>query len=175
VVKVLKAALAGTSKKTKKRNCVCGRGVFPGHYDCFTIRRVFAMERALTVIPIVLSCSACISHPAQFQSLTVKVEKNAPCFGVSNDTEPGEVVLVYEPSISRRAGNEWESIFSPGAFPSSRFLKSEECLRWDKVDWQSGEYDVVLESRNHNTIVRYATRFILSINSRGELSLVRIE
>jgi hypothetical protein len=43
-------------------------------------------------------------------------------------------------------------------------LKSEECLRWDKVDWQSGEYDVVLQSRNHNTIVRYAARFILSVN-----------
>jgi hypothetical protein len=95
-------------------------GSFPGHYDWFTIRRVFAMERALTVIPIVLSCSACISHPAQFQSLTVKVEKNAPCFGVSNDTEPGEVVLVYEPLyLDVQVTNGKAS--SPGAFPSSRF------------------------------------------------------
>jgi len=29
---VLKAALAGTSKKTKKRNCARDRGSFPGHY-----------------------------------------------------------------------------------------------------------------------------------------------
>ena len=175
MVKALKAALAGTSKKTKKRNCVCGRGVFPGLYDWFTIRRVFAMERALTLIPIVLSCSACISHPAQFQSLTVKVEKNAPCFGVSNSTRISEPVLVYEPSISRRVGNEWETIFSPGAFPPSHILKSEECLLWDKVDWQSGEYDVVLKSRTHNTDLRYAARFIISVNAKGELSLAKTE
>ena len=75
---MLKAALAGTSKRTKKRNCVSDRGVFPGLYDWFIIRRVFAMERALAVIPLVFSCSACISHPAQFQSLTVKVEKMLP-------------------------------------------------------------------------------------------------
>ena len=172
---MLKAALAGTSKRTKKRNCACGRGVFPGHYDWFTIRRVVAMERALTVIPIVLSCSACISHPAQFQSLTVKVEKNVPCFGISNDMRLSEPVLVYEPSISRRVGNKWEIAVSPGTFPSTHILNSEECLRWDKVDWQSGEYDVVLKARTHNTELRYAARFILSVNAKGELSLAKTE
>ena len=172
---MLKAALAGTSKRTKKRNCVCDRGIFPGYYDWFTTRCIFAMEKALTVISIVLSCSACISHPAQFQSLTVKLEKNVPCFGVSNDARFGEPVLVYEPSISRRVGNGWETFFSPGKYPSRHILKSEECLRWDKVDWRSGEYDVVLKSRNYNGAIRYATRFVLSINSKGELSLAKIE
>jgi hypothetical protein len=58
-------------------------------------------------------------------------------------------MLVYEPSISRRVGNKWESI-SPEHFLPAHF-KSEECLRWDKVDWQSGEYDVVL---NRELIIR---------------------
>lgn len=172
---MLKAALAGTSKRTKKRNCAGDRGVFPGHYDWFTTRCIIAMERAITVISIVLSCSACISHPAQFKSLTVKLEKNVPCFGFLEDTRPGETVLVYEPSISRQVGNEWEAIYSPQIFHSGRILKSEDCLRWDKVDWQPGKYDVVLKLRNHNAALRYATRFVLSANAKGELSLTKIE
>lgn len=133
------------------------------------------MLRVISVVSIALLCSACISHPAQYENLTVTLVNDVPCFGIPGDLKFREALFIYEPSVMKRVDEQWETVFSPHTSSPLESLTSGECISWKKVDWQTGEYDVVVKVIRDNNSKRYAARFIFNKDKNGVASLIKIE
>ncbi|NDO81890.1 hypothetical protein CJP72_14275 [Citrobacter sp. NCU1] len=126
------------------------------------------MKRALSAIAITCLCSACISHPAQYQRLTVSIENNAPCFCFPQDSGLTYPITVYPPTVMKQEGEQWKAISSPGFNTPVVLLNPGACHQWREITWLAGEYDVVLKAKDKNGAIRYAARFELQEETGGQ-------
>ncbi|EPN6134143.1 putative T6SS immunity periplasmic lipoprotein [Enterobacter asburiae] len=133
------------------------------------------MKQLLSVVAIALTVSACVSHPAQYQSLTVTLKNNEPCFAIPANSGLDAPVTSHSPTIMKRAGNEWKAISPPSTFSSEVTLTTQQCHQWQGIAWQAGEYDVALKVSGKNDSIRYAARFTLQEGSSGQFKLTQTE
>lgn len=133
------------------------------------------MKKMLGVISITLMANACISHPAQYQSLSVTLKNNEPCFNIPKDSGLDKPITSHSPTIMKRKGAQWETISPPATYTPVITLNPEECHQWNGIQWQSGEYDVVLKLTGKNDSVRYAARFVLEKKTSGQFQLLQSE
>lgn len=133
------------------------------------------MKQLVSVLVIVLTASACVSHPAQYQSLSVTLENNEPCFAIPANAGLEAPVTSHSPSIMKRAGNEWKTISPPSTFSPEVTLTTQQCHQWKGIVWQAGEYDVALKVSGKNDSVRYAARFTLEDGPSGQFKLMLTE
>ena len=133
------------------------------------------MKQLLSVVAIALTVSACVSHPAQYQSLTVTLKNNEPCFAIPANTGLDAPVTSHSPTIMKRAGHEWKAISPPSTFSPEVTLTTQQCHQWQGIAWQAGEYDVALKVSGKNDSIRYAARFTLQEGSSGQFKLTQTE
>ena len=133
------------------------------------------MKQLLSVVAIALTVSACVSHPAQYQSLTVTLKNNEPCFAIPANSGLDAPVTSHSPTIMKRAGNEWKAISPPSTFSPEVTLTTQQCHQWTGITWQAGEYDVALKVSGKNDSIRYAARFTLQEGSSGQFKLTQTE
>ena len=133
------------------------------------------MKQLLSAVATAFTMSACVSHPAQYQSLSVTLKNNEPCFAIPTHSGLETPVTSHSPTIMKHAGNEWKTISPPSTFSPEVTLMSGQCQQWQGIEWQAGEYDVALKISGKNDSVRYATRFTLEEGSSGEFKLTQSE
>ncbi|MFO3695591.1 putative T6SS immunity periplasmic lipoprotein [Enterobacter huaxiensis] len=133
------------------------------------------MKQLLSVVAIALTVSACVSHPAQYQSLTVTLKNNDPCFAIPANSGLDTPVTSHSPTIMKRAGNEWKAISPPSTFSPEVTLTTQQCHQWKGIAWKAGEYDVVLKVSGKNDSIRYAARFTLQEGPSGQFKLTQTE
>ncbi|WP_429052214.1 putative T6SS immunity periplasmic lipoprotein [Enterobacter sp. A4] len=133
------------------------------------------MKQLLSVVAIALTVSACVSHPAQYQPLSVTLKNNEPCFAIPADSGLDAPVTSHSPTIMKRAGNEWKAISPPSTFSPEVTLTTQQCHQWTGITWQAGEYDVALKVSGKNDSIRYAARFTLQEGTSGQFKLTQTE
>ncbi|MEG5423991.1 hypothetical protein UXP88_11480 [Enterobacter hormaechei] len=133
------------------------------------------MKQLLSVVAIALTVSACVSHPAQYQSLSVTLKNNEPCFAIPANSGLDAPVTSHWPTIMKRAGNEWKAISPPSTFSPEVTLTTQQCYQWKGIAWQAGEYDVALKVSGKNDSIRYAARFTLQEGPSGQFKLTQTE
>ncbi|KDF47681.1 hypothetical protein M8B70_09900 [Enterobacter chengduensis] len=133
------------------------------------------MKQLLSVVAIALTVSACVSHPAQYQSLSVTLKNNEPCFAIPAISGLDAPVTSHSPTIMKRAGNEWKAISPPSTFSPEVTLTTQQCHQWKGIAWQAGEYDVALKVSGKNDSIRYAARFTLQEDPSGQFKLTQTE
>ncbi len=133
------------------------------------------MKQLLSVVAIALTVSACVSHPAQYQSLSVTLKNNEPCFAIPANSGLDAPVTSHSPTIMKRAGNEWKAISLPSTFSPEVTLTIQQCHQWKGIAWQAGEYDVALKVSGKNDSIRYAARFTLQEGPSGQFKLMQTE
>ena len=133
------------------------------------------MKQLLSVVAIALTVSACVSHPAQYQSLTVTLKNNEPCFAIPAKAGLDAPITSHSPTIMKRAGNEWKAISPPSTFSPEVTLTTQQCHQWTGITWQAGEYDVALKVSGKNDSIRYAARFTLQEGPSGQFKLTQTE
>ncbi|MBL5926712.1 putative T6SS immunity periplasmic lipoprotein [Enterobacter asburiae] len=133
------------------------------------------MKQLLSVVAIALTVSACVSHPAQYQSLSVTLKNNEPCFAIPANSGLDAPVTSHSPTIMKREGNEWKAISPPSTFSPEVTLTTQQCHQWKGITWQAGEYDVALKVSGKNDSIRYAARFTLQEGPSGQFKLTQTE
>jgi hypothetical protein len=133
------------------------------------------MKQLLSVVAIALTVSACVSHPAQYQSLSVTLKNNEPCFAIPANSGLDAPVTSHSPTIMKRAGNEWKAMSPPSTFSPEVTLTIQQCHQWKGIAWQAGEYDVALKVSGKNDSIRYAARFTLQEGPSGQFKLMQTE
>ncbi|MCU6178376.1 putative T6SS immunity periplasmic lipoprotein [Enterobacter roggenkampii] len=133
------------------------------------------MKQLLSVVAIALTVSACVSHPAQYQSLSVTLKNNEPCFAIPANSGLDVPVTSHSPTIMKRAGNEWKAVSPPSTFSPEVTLTTQQCHQWQGIAWQAGEYDVALKVSGKNDSIRYAARFTLQEGPSGQFKLTQTE
>lgn len=133
------------------------------------------MKQFLSVVAIAFTVSACVSHPAQYQSLSVTLKNNEPCFAIPANSGLDAPVTSHSPTIMKRAGNEWKTISPPSTFSTEVTLTTQQCHQWKGIAWQAGEYDVALKVSGKNDSIRYAARFSLQEGPSGQFKLTQTE
>ena len=133
------------------------------------------MKQLLSVVAIALTVSACVSHPAQYQSLSVTLKNNEPCFAIPANSGLDAPVTSHSTTIMKRAGNEWKAISPPSTFSPEVTLTTQQCHQWKGIAWQAGEYDVALKVSGKNDSFRYAARFTLQEGPSGQFKLTQTE
>ena len=133
------------------------------------------MKQLLSVVAIALTVSACVSHPAQYQSLSVTLKNNEPCFAIPANSGLDSPVTSHSPTIMKRAGNEWKAVSPPSTFSPAVTLTTQQCHQWKGIAWQAGEYDVALKVSGKNDSIRYAARFTLQEGPSGQFKLTQTE
>ncbi|EPO4110362.1 putative T6SS immunity periplasmic lipoprotein [Enterobacter cloacae] len=133
------------------------------------------MKKVFGALSVTLMASACVSHPAQYQSLTVTLKNNEPCFVIPANSGLDAPVTSHSPTIMKRAGNEWETIAPPSTYSPVVTLNTQQCRQWSGIAWQTGEYDVALKVSGKNDSVRYAARFTLEENASGQFKITQTE
>lgn len=133
------------------------------------------MKQLLSVVAIALTVSACVSHPAQYQSLSVTLKNNEPCFAIPANSGLDAPVTSHSPTIMKRAGNERKAVSPTSTFSPEVTLTTQQCHQWQGIAWQAGEYDVALKVSGKNDSVRYAARFTLQEGSSGQFKLTQTE
>lgn len=133
------------------------------------------MKELLSVVAIALTVSACVSHPAQYQPLSVTLKNNEPCFAIPADSGLDAPVTSHSPTIMKRAGNEWKAISPPSTFSPEVTLTTQQCHQWTGITWQAGEYDLALKVSGKNDSIRYAARFTLQEGTSGQFKLTQTE
>ena len=116
-----------------------------------------------------------MSHPAQYQSLSVTLKNNEPCFAIPANSGLDAPVTSHSPTIMKRAGNEWKAISPPSTFSPEVTLTVQQCHQWTGITWQAGEYDVALKGAGKNDSIRYAARFILEEGPSDQFKLTQTE
>lgn len=129
------------------------------------------IKKLFGVFAVTLMASACVSHPAQYQSLSVTLKNNEPCFAISAHSGLDAPVTSHSLTIMKRAGNEWKAISPPSMYSPVVTLNTHQCNQWRAIVWQNGEYDVVLKVSGKNDSIRYAARFILEEGPSGQFKL----
>lgn len=137
----------------------------------FCTQADWVMKRALSTIAITCLCSACISHPAQYQRLTVSLENNAPCFRFPQDSGLTYPITAYTPTVMKQEGEQWKRISLSGFNTTIVLLKPGVCHQWSGITWQAGEFDVALRAADKNGAFRYAARFELYKDTGGQLRI----
>lgn len=133
------------------------------------------MKKVFGALSVTLMASACVSHPAQYQSLTITLKNNEPCFAIPANSGLDAPVTSHSPTIMKRAGNEWKTISPPSTYSPVVTLNTQQCHQWSGIAWQTGEYDVVLKVSGKNDSVRYAARFSLEENASGQFKITQTE
>lgn len=133
------------------------------------------MKQFLSVVAIAFTVSACVSHPAQYQSLSVTLKNNEPCFAIPVNSGLDAPVTSHSPTIMKREGNEWKAISPPSTFSPEVTLTTQQCHQWKGIAWQAGEYDVALKVSGKNDSIRYAARFTLQEGPSGQFKLTQTE
>ncbi|HEP0313734.1 TPA: hypothetical protein QIS87_000393 [Enterobacter bugandensis] len=133
------------------------------------------MKQLLSVVAIAFTVTACVSHPAQYQSLSVMLKNNEPCFAIPANSGLDAPVTSHSPTIMKRAGNEWKAISPPATFSPEVTLTTQQCHQWKGIAWQAGEYDVALKVSGKNDSIRYAARFTLQEGPSGQFKLTQTE
>lgn len=133
------------------------------------------MKQLLSVVAIALTVSACVSHPAQYQPLSVTLKNNEPCFALPANAGLDAPITSHSPTIMKRAGNEWKAISPPSTFSPEVTLTTQQCHQWTGITWQAGEYDVALKVSGKNDSIRYAARFTLQEDPSGQFKLTQTE
>lgn len=133
------------------------------------------MKQLLSVVAIALTVSACVSHPAQYKSLSVTLKDNEPCFAIPANSGLDAPVTSHSPTIMKRAGNEWKAVSPPSKFSPEVTLTTQQCHQWKGIAWQAGEYDVALKVSGKNDSIRYAARFTLQEGPSGQFKLTQTE
>ena len=133
------------------------------------------MKQLLSVVAIALTVSACVSHPAQYKSLSVTLKDNEPCFAIPANSGLDAPVTSHSPTIMKRAGNEWKAVSPPSTFSPEVTLTTQHCHQWQGIAWQAGEYDVALKVSGKNDSIRYAARFTLQECPSGQFKLTQTE
>jgi len=133
------------------------------------------MKQLLSVVAIAFTVTACVSHPAQYQSLSVTLKNNEPCFAIPANSGLDAPVTSHSPTIMKRAGNEWKAISPPATFSPEVTLTTQQCYQWKGIAWQAGEYDVALKVSGKNDSIRYAARFTLQEGPSGQFKLTQTE
>ena len=129
------------------------------------------MKQLFGVFAVTLMASACVSHPAQYQSLSVTLKNNEPCFAIPANSGLEAPATSHSPTIMKRAGNEWKTISPPSTYSPVVTLNTQQCNQWRGIVWQTGEYDVALKVSGKNDSIRYAARFILEEGPSGQFKL----
>lgn len=133
------------------------------------------MKKVFGALSVTLMASACVSHPAQYQSLTVTLKNNEPCFAIPANSGLDAPVTSHSPTIMKRAVNEWKTISPPSTYSPVVTLNTQQCRQWSGIAWQTGEYDVALKVSGKNDSVRYAARFTLEENASGQFKITQTE
>lgn len=133
------------------------------------------MKQLLSVVAIALTVSACVSHPAQYKSLSVTLKDNEPCFAIPANSGLDAPVTSHSPTIMKRAGNEWKAVSPPSTFSPEVTLTTQQCHQWKGIAWQAGEYDVALKVSGKNDSIRHAARFTLQESPSGQFKLTQTE
>ena len=133
------------------------------------------MKQLLSVVAIALTVSACVSHLAQYQSLSVTLKNNEPCFAIPASSGLDAPVTSHSPTIMKRAGNDWKAVSPPSTFSPEVTLTTQQCHQWKGIAWQAGEYDVALKVSGKNDSIRYAARFTLQEGPSGQFKLTQTE
>lgn len=133
------------------------------------------MKQLFGVFAVTLMASACVSHPAQYQSLSVSLKNNEPCFAIPANSGLEAPVISHSPTIMKRAGNEWKTISPPSTYSPAVTLNIQQCNQWRGITWQTGEYDVTLKVSGKNDSARYAARFTLEENAAGQFKVTQTE
>jgi len=132
--------------------------------------------RMFTVASVVIFInSGCISHPAQYEPLLVRLKNNEPCFSISSGSSLDNSLSSHAPTVMKREGGEWRTISEPATYSPVVRLDAHDCHQWNGIDWEAGEYDVALKVTDGNEAIRYAAHFNLRKSAKGELSIFRIE
>lgn len=111
----------------------------------------------------------------QYQSLSVTLKNNEPCFAIPANSGLDAPVTSHSPTIMIRAGNEWKAISPPSTFSPEVTLTTQQCHQWKGIAWQAGEYDVALKVSEKNDSIRYAARFTLQEGPSGQFKLTQTE
>ena len=133
------------------------------------------MQKLFGVFAVTLMVSACLSHPEQYQSLSVTLKNNEPCFAIPANSGLEAPVTSHSPTIMKRAGNEWKAISPPSTYSPVVTLNTQQCNQWRGIAWQTGEYDVAQTVSAKNDSVRYAARFTLEENASGQFTISQTE
>ncbi|MEH0884848.1 putative T6SS immunity periplasmic lipoprotein [Enterobacter sp. UNJFSC 003] len=133
------------------------------------------MKHLFGVLMVTVMASACVSHTAQYQSLSVTLKNNEPCFAIPANSGLEAPITSHSPTIMKRAGNEWKTISPPSTYSPAVTLNAQHCHQWRGIAWQTGEYDVALKVSGKNNSVRYAARFTLEENSSGQFKITQTE
>lgn len=129
------------------------------------------IKKLFGVFAVTLMANACVSHPAQYQSLSVTLKNNEPCFAIPANSGVDAPVTSHSPTIMKRAGNEWKAISPPSTFSPEVTLTTQQFHQWMGITWQAGEYDIALKVSGKNGSIRYAARFILEEGPSGQFKL----
>ena len=133
------------------------------------------MQKLFGVFAVTLMVSACVSHPAQYQSLSVTLKNNEPCFAIPANSGLEAPVISHTPTIMKKAGKEWKTISPPSTYIPVVTLNSQQCNQWRGIAWQTGEYDVAQTVSAKNDSIRNAARFTLQEGPSGQFKLTQTE
>ena len=133
------------------------------------------MKCLFTLLTITLMANACVSHPAQYQPLSVTLKNNEPCFAIPANPGLEEPLTSHSPTIMKKTESEWNTISPPSTFSPAVTLNTQQCHQWKGIAWQAGEYDIALKVSGKNDSVRYSARFTLEENPSGQFTLTQTE
>lgn len=133
------------------------------------------MKKKFGVLTIALIVSACVSHPAQYEPLSVSLKNNEPCFVIPIDSGLEEPITSHSPTIMKRTAGGWETVSPESTFSPVVRLNTQQCHQWSGIPWQPGEYDIALKVTGKNDSIRYAVRFVLEKNASGQFQVLQSE
>ncbi|GLR08539.1 hypothetical protein COO59_19165 [Mixta theicola] len=130
------------------------------------------MNIKVSCLGLVIFLSGCHLERPFYHPLLVKLEQEKLCFIVPEKNRFNTIIKVGAPYISLRNSDSWETVTLPEEADRGQEIMAGECIFWNKVKWQPGEYDVAVKIKNDDTQEeRYSTHFILGENEQGRLFL----
>ncbi|YCH31189.1 hypothetical protein M1D48_03770 [Erwinia sp. D4-22] len=130
------------------------------------------MNIKVLYLGLAIFLSGCHLERPFYHPLSVRVEQGKLCFTVPEENSHNNIFKVGTPYISLRNGNSWETVNFSTNTTSYLEIKPGECIFWDEVKWQPGEYDVAVKVKSADSQQeRYAAHFILQKNKQGHFFL----
>ncbi|ELY3083991.1 putative T6SS immunity periplasmic lipoprotein [Klebsiella aerogenes] len=133
------------------------------------------MSKFFIILAFTIMINACVPHPAQYQTFSVTLKNNEPCFALPVNSGLDAPITSSSPTIMKKTANEWKPISPPATFSPTAMLNSQQCHQWSGITWQAGEYDVALKVSGKNDSVRYGARFSLVESASGQFKLTQTE
>lgn len=130
----------------------------------------FMRKNALPAVSTLL-LSGCFFHPAEYETLSVRLKNNTPCFSLPSDQNLIQPITSGGPTVLLKKDAEWQTISPPSIDTPMEIIMTEDCQLWPGIDWVAGEYNVVVKITSEQTSARYMAKFQLQNNGNGRFTL----